>query len=56
MQIVQDMFRLWILAERDLLSEGNAYRLMNTGQVSLTCRALVAALDTQQRTLAHTPK
>lgn len=31
-QVLQDMFRLWILAERDLLSDSNAHRLMNTGQ------------------------
>ncbi len=31
-EIMKDMFRLWILAEDDLLSAANRYRLMNTGQ------------------------
>ncbi|PRP85128.1 hypothetical protein PROFUN_07199 [Planoprotostelium fungivorum] len=31
-EITNDMFRLWILAERDLLDAHNRYRLTNTGQ------------------------
>ena len=31
-EINHDMFKLWYLAESDLLAEGNAYRLTNTGQ------------------------
>ena len=34
-EISHDMFKLWCLAESDLLAEGNSYRLTNTGQVSL---------------------
>jgi len=30
--IAQDMFKLWSLAEQDLLGESNPYRLRNTGQ------------------------
>jgi hypothetical protein len=33
-EITNDMFRLWILAEEDLMGEDNRYRLTNTGQVS----------------------
>ena len=33
-EISHDMFKLWCLAETDLLSESNSYRLTNTGQVS----------------------
>lgn len=31
-EIVHDMFRLWYLAENDLLSQNEPYRLKNTGQ------------------------
>jgi hypothetical protein len=31
-EIMQDMFRLWYLAEEDLLDSNNSYRLSNTGQ------------------------
>jgi len=31
-EILHDMFRLWSLAEQDLLAEGNYYRLRDTGQ------------------------
>jgi hypothetical protein len=31
-QIADDMFRLWSLAEQDLLAENNPYRLVDTGQ------------------------
>ena len=30
-EINTDMFKLWCLAEADLLSESNSYRLVNTG-------------------------
>jgi len=30
-EINTDMFKLWCLAEADLLSESNTYRLVNTG-------------------------
>ena len=31
-EIMHDMYRLWYLAEEDLLSGGNGYRLLDTGQ------------------------
>jgi len=31
-EITNDMFRLWVLAEEDLMDEENRYRLTNTGQ------------------------
>jgi len=33
-EISHEMFKLWYLAEEDLLGENNYYRLMDTGQVS----------------------
>jgi len=30
-KVTDNMFRLWMLAEKDLLNEGNSYRLANTG-------------------------
>lgn len=31
-EISDDMFKLWYLAENDLLGQGNYYRLQDTGQ------------------------
>jgi hypothetical protein len=31
-EIMTDMFKLWYLAESDMLREGNSYRLCDTGQ------------------------
>ena len=31
-EIMTDMFKLWYLAENDMLREGNSYRLCDTGQ------------------------
>lgn len=31
-EVSTDMFKLWYLAESDLLNEGNGYRLSDTGQ------------------------
>jgi len=39
-EISHDMFKLWCLAESDLLGEGNSYRLQNTGQVQATALLL----------------
>lgn len=36
-EIATDMFKLWYLAEEDLLREGNHYRLTDTGQARLSC-------------------
>ena len=46
-EINTDMFKLWCLAEADLLSESNTYRLVNTGAGHLRCpfcRALQACV------------
>ena len=44
-EISHDMFKLWCLAESDLLGEGNSYRLQNTGQVQATALLLRAPCD-----------
>ncbi len=43
--VTHDMFRLWMLAEEDLLdqSKGNAYKLVDTGQGALHCLRCLAA-------------
>ncbi len=40
-EISHDMFKLWCLAEGDLLRESNSYRLQNTGQVCAHCSGRV---------------
>ena len=32
-EMLHDMFKLWYLAEEDLLESDNSYRLCDTGQV-----------------------
>jgi len=58
--ISDDMFRLWCLAEEDLLKEGNFYRLTNTGQglnrvqqASKTSSAMHNILSKCQQRLGH---
>lgn len=36
--ILEDMFRLWYLAEQDLLSESQPYELKNTGMRVACCQ------------------
>ncbi|KAK9816451.1 hypothetical protein WJX72_000489 [[Myrmecia] bisecta] len=59
-EISHDMFKLWYLAESDLLREGNSYRLTNTGQglnrvqqAPLVSKAMHAILWRCQQKLGH---
>lgn len=42
-EISHDMFKLWCLAESDLLAESNSYRLTNTGQVGTGYTCMVCS-------------
>jgi hypothetical protein len=46
-EISHDMFKLWCLAETDLLSESNSYRLTNTGQVSHPANCFCTVISLQ---------
>jgi hypothetical protein len=57
-EVAHDMFKLWYLAEQDLLREGNSYRLTDTGQglnrvqqAPATSRAIHALLARCQQRL-----
>jgi hypothetical protein len=57
---LHDMFRLWMLAEQDLLSTSTTYRLVNTGQglnrvqaAPKTLRMMQGILDKAQRTIGN---
>ena len=39
-EVANDMFKLWYLAEQDLLRDSNRYQLTNTGQVSIASNSL----------------
>jgi hypothetical protein len=60
-EIVHDMFRLWFLAEQDLLDPASPYKLKNTGQgfnrlqaAPRTSRAMHGILYAVQQRLGHT--
>lgn len=59
-EIVQDMFKLWYLADQDLLTTGNSYELVDTGQglhriqsSPKVSRAMHVILHSTQRKLEH---
>ncbi|KXS21395.1 hypothetical protein M427DRAFT_93855 [Gonapodya prolifera JEL478] len=59
-EIAHDMFQLWYLAEQDLLSDGNMYRLRDTGQglnrvqpAPRVSRAMQGILNRAQRKLGY---
>jgi len=52
-EISHDMFKLWCLAETDLLSESNSYRLTNTGQVSHPANCFCTVISLPLRLLLH---
>ena len=51
-EITDDMFRLWTLAERDLLAEDNPYELRDTGQGHQRVQAAPRVLSAM-RTILH---
>eukprot|EP01119_Soliformovum_irregulare_P000387 TRINITY_DN10267_c0_g1_i1.p1 TRINITY_DN10267_c0_g1~~TRINITY_DN10267_c0_g1_i1.p1 ORF type:complete len:561 (-),score=171.02 TRINITY_DN10267_c0_g1_i1:18-1700(-) len=51
--ILDDMFRLWVLAEEDLLDERNNYRLTNTGQGLNRVQAGPRTLDAMHAILSN---
>lgn len=51
--ILNDMFRLWYLAEQDLLDEGNEYRLRDTGQGLNRVQACPRTSRAMHTILAH---
>ncbi|KAK3233434.1 hypothetical protein CYMTET_56271 [Cymbomonas tetramitiformis] len=52
-EITNDMFRLWCLAEEDLLSEESAYRLTDTGQGLNRVQQAPKVSKAIQQVLAH---
>lgn len=59
-EILHDMFRLWVLAEQDLLSTSTTYRLLNTGQglnrvqaAPKTLRMMHGILDRAQKSVGN---
>jgi hypothetical protein len=59
-EILHDMFRLWVLAEQDLLSTNTTYRLLNTGQglnrvqpAPKTLRMMHGILDRAQKSVGY---
>jgi hypothetical protein len=55
-EIVHDMFRLWCLAEQDLLSEKEPYKLEDTGQGKQRLQACPRTFKAMQEILYHTQK
>lgn len=52
--IVEDMFRLWYLAEQDLLNENQSYELKNTGQGLQRVQASPRVYKAMHEILTHT--